>query len=787
MGLSDRLRAHPILISLIVGSLLLAVILGAAATYVLGDQRRTGRLLAEFLTRELGLPITIDRVVTDGRERLTLLGIHVPPGAHWGGALSVREMRVEGGVMPFLFPRGRHLSVRLVATTVTLSESAQPIEPPTAALVAQVRETIRRFLEWPGTAAVEISGGELRSGPETIAFDLKGEKNEDGQARITLTFHPRSGDSLAVRVGSQTVADGVVLALELDGGAAPLHPFWPSALPRPERLNAQATLSIPTAPNVEARGEFTLAPDGRAAPVRGRLLARYRPAERRLDLTELTLSWEPRLALQAKGAVEAIGPSARLTFDLSGQVGENRLEAHVEGDAEARQLRVSAKAVPFVLEPWVSLLELTRTASEYSLRADRGEVSVVTTLLQDWSVDRLRVNARLETATLGLKSRPGESVKIPAVTMEGSASAPAPDGRRVVEAAVRAPKMEIAAMGVSTTVGFSGEGRVALRGLSPELIERGALSIANQKGEIFARLTARPASTPGSLALALSLPRLDQLPPLFSGWRPALKGSASAEGLFAFGDGKTPSFKGELHLDLPRGEIESPKVSLVNLSLRLPLRYGVKEEPPWGSVEIGRMEVANLVVDRLKSPARFEGGQLVLPTITYSHYGGAAEGWLEADLSLGGASARLRLEGRGIDLGQVVEGYRMAGTKVTGKANYLVAARRDENGRMEAGARLAVPEPGGVVSVDLLKGLLKYADQDPTGILRQTLEGLSEFPYKFLTGEARTRGQDMLLSLSLTGRERFGIFPPRVRAINIQNLPLSFLMKVASTPTEPRR
>jgi hypothetical protein len=474
-------------------------------------------------------------------------------------------------------------------------------------------------------------------------------------------------------------------------------------------------------------------------------------------------------------------------FDLGGQVGENRLEAHVKGDAETRQLRLSARSAPFVLEPWVSLLGLTRAASEYALTADRGEVSVVTNLLQDWSVDRLSVNARLEAATLGLPGRPGESVKIPAVTIEGSASAPAPDGRRVVEAALRAPRMEIAAMGVSTTAGLAAEGRVPLKGLSPELIERGALSITNQKGEIFARLTARPASTPGSLALALSLPRLDHLPPLFPRWRPSLKGTASAEGLFAFGDGKARSFKGELRLDLPRGELESPSVSLTDLLLRLPLHYGVKEEPPWGEVEIGRIEVANLAVARLKSPARFQLGQLVLPTITYSHYGGAAEGWLEADLSPGGVSARLRLEGRGIDLGQVLEGYRMTGTKVTGKANYLVAARRDEKGRMEAGARLAVPEPGGVVSVDLLKGLLKYADQDPTGILRQTLEGLSEFPYKFLSGEARTRGQEMLLSLSLTGRERFGIFPPRVRAINIQNLPLSFLIKVASTPTEPRR
>src|SRR3990167_2216864 len=137
MGLSARLRARPILSGLIVGSLLLAVILGAAATYILGDQRRTGRLVAEFLTRELGLPVTIDRVIADGTERFTLLGIRVPPGAHWGGALSVREMRLEGGVMPFLFPRGRRVSVRLVANTVTLSESPQPIEPPTAALVAQ--------------------------------------------------------------------------------------------------------------------------------------------------------------------------------------------------------------------------------------------------------------------------------------------------------------------------------------------------------------------------------------------------------------------------------------------------------------------------------------------------------------------------------------------------------------------------------------------------------------------------------------------------------------------------
>ena len=33
------------------------------------------------------------------------------------------------------------------------------------------------------------------------------------------------------------------------------------------------------------------------------------------------------------------------------------------------------------------------------------------------------------------------------------------------------------------------------------------------------------------------------------------------------------------------------------------------------------------------------------------------------------------------------------------------------------------------------------------------------------------------MSLSLQGRERFGIFPPRVKEINVRDMPLGFLAR----------
>ena len=62
-------------------------------------------------------------------------------------------------------------------------------------------------------------------------------------------------------------------------------------------------------------------------------------------------------------------------------------------------------------------------------------------------------------------------------------------------------------------------------------------------------------------------------------------------------------------------------------------------------------------------------------------------------------------------------------------------------------------------------------------MVRRALENLRAFDYKDATAEVRSAGADIVVSLALRGRERFLVFPPRVREINIRNMPLSFLAR----------
>src|SRR3989304_1133404 len=84
-----------------------------------------------------------------------------------------------------------------------------------------------------------------------------------------------------------------------------------------------------------------------------------------------------------------------------------------------------------------------------------------------------------------------------------------------------------------------------------------------------------------------------------------------------------------------------------------------------------------------------------------------------------------------------------------------------------AGAGHAASDPpGGDVNIDALKKLLAYAESDPTGILRRTLESLSVFSYESLSGDIRVGPQGGRGSLSLGGKKRFGSFPGPAPAIH---------------------
>jgi hypothetical protein len=87
-----------------------------------------------------------------------------------------------------------------------------------------------------------------------------------------------------------------------------------------------------------------------------------------------------------------------------------------------------------------------------------------------------------------------------------------------------------------------------------------------------------------------------------------------------------------------------------------------------------------------------------------------------------------------------------------------------------------VPE-GGTVTIELLDRLLAYAEADPTGVVKRALGNLRAFDYKAADMTVRSAADDVRVNLSLQGRERFGIFPPRVKEINVRDMPLGFLAR----------
>ena len=112
---------------------------------------------------------------------------------------------------------------------------------------------------------------------------------------------------------------------------------------------------------------------------------------------------------------------------------------------------------------------------------------------------------------------------------------------------------------------------------------------------------------------------------------------------------------------------------------------------------------------------------------------------------------------------------------MTGLLGYDLNVRYEGN-RLGADGRMSVPE-GGTVTIELLDQFLSYAEADPTGVVRRALGNLRTFDFRSAEVTVRTASDDIRVSLSLQGRNRFGIFPPRVKEINVRDMPMGFLAR----------
>jgi hypothetical protein len=283
----------------------------------------------------------------------------------------------------------------------------------------------------------------------------------------------------------------------------------------------------------------------------------------------------------------------------------------------------------------------------------------------------------------------------------------------------------------------------------------------------------RPGERVGWLALSARAPALARLDRFWPTMLQGLNGSARLN--VEVGGPGFREVDGRLALDVADGELLGGQVSVRGLVADIPVRRGADllVEPPWGTVVIGEVIGYGVVVHDLTTPARIWKDRLSLNDLSYVLYSGEGKGWSEVELEPAGPRVRGKLTGEGIRIEEFMSAYGIRGGTMTGllrcDLDYQYRA-----GRLGLKGRLEVPQ-GGTVNIEILNRLLSHAEADPTGILRRALANLRVFDYKSAEAEVYSGADDLRVSMSLKGRERFGLFPSQVPEINVLNLPLGFL------------
>jgi hypothetical protein len=304
---------------------------------------------------------------------------------------------------------------------------------------------------------------------------------------------------------------------------------------------------------------------------------------------------------------------------------------------------------------------------------------------------------------------------------------------------------------------------------------RATLTARDRQGQEMVVASLTPAPTAGRLRLSARAPALERLEGLWPTVSRRLNGSARLDVELA-GTGYQAA-DGRLVLEGPEAEMWNGKVSIRDFAATVPVRRGAdfSGEPPWGQLAIGELIAYGVVARDVMTPTRIYRDRLSLNDLTYALYAGNGKGWTEVEMPAGSLAARGQLTGEGVRVEEFIASYGIRGGTMTGLLRYA-ADYEYRAGRLQLKGHFEVPD-GGAVNIELLDRLLSYTESDPTGVVREALGNLRTFDYKSAEAEVHSAADDIRVSLVLRGRERFLIFPPRVREINVRNLPLSFLAR----------
>jgi hypothetical protein len=308
----------------------------------------------------------------------------------------------------------------------------------------------------------------------------------------------------------------------------------------------------------------------------------------------------------------------------------------------------------------------------------------------------------------------------------------------------------------------------------------GRATVAVRDGEgrdMLQAVLGRPESgATGPVHVSMKLPALDRLAPLWPSFQRQVTGSATVEldaPELGFG-----AYQGRLALQIASAELLGGSLSLRDVDADVPLRRGgtagQAAAGPDGPLKIGELVGYGVVLYDLTGRARGVDQRLTLTDLRYGLYSGEGQGTVELELAAGGPTVRARISGERVRIEDFIAAYGIHGGTMTGLLRYDLDMRY-RGASYGADGRLSVPE-GGTVTIELLDRLLSWAEADPTGVVKKALGNLRAFDYKAADVLVST-DKTINVTLSLKGRELFGIFPPRVKEINVRNMPIGFLAR----------
>jgi hypothetical protein len=289
-----------------------------------------------------------------------------------------------------------------------------------------------------------------------------------------------------------------------------------------------------------------------------------------------------------------------------------------------------------------------------------------------------------------------------------------------------------------------------------------------------ASLGGAAAGSSGPIRLTARVPELERLAPLWPSVQRQVTGSATIE--LQSPDLGFSAYEGRLGLQVATAELLGGRLSVRDVSADVPLRRGNEaRQPEYGPLKVGELVGFGIVLYDLTGRARAVGQRLTLTDLHYGLYSGEGGGTIDLELGASGLTVNGRITGDRVRIDEFIAAYGIHGGTMTGLLRYDLNIRYG-GGHYGADGRISVPQ-GGTVTIELLDKLLSWAQADPTGVVKTALGNLRDFDYKAADIKVETGQDDVKVTLSLKGKEILGIFPPRVKEINVVEMPLGFLSK----------